>query len=70
MSDTGAFAVVILVALLCILLGCVIGDSTRQRYIEENLISKEICEYKVDSKTGKTSLVIIATGKPFYGEDK
>ena len=65
-----ALLVLLLVSIMCLLFGIVCGTESQKGIHRSLLVEKGICKYELCPKTGKTELVIIATGKPFYGEEK
>ena len=65
MTDAFYLVLVVFAIVSCFFIGFCTGYVKQGIAFEEALVRKDICEYRVNSKTGKTTLVIIASGKPF-----
>ena len=70
MQDKQMFVVILIFAFILLGIGFCHGYKIEKNRVESLLISKEICKYEVDSKTGDSYLVISATGKKLYGENE
>lgn len=64
------FALILFTGIMCFLFGTVCGTESQKDLHRSLLVEKGICKYEINQKTGKTELVLISDGKPFYGEDK